>query len=180
MKKVFALVLTIALIATLTVASFAAVDPFNTSTLPATNSQVIKGSYSAGSAENIAVYSVNVVWGDLTLSYTEGTKTWSPEAMDYVQDEGTAKWTKDTLTITVQNLSNRDVVADMAVQMLDATATIEVQGEDSATLDSAAPVGGEGVGVMTSASFTLKASGVPTAADEGALANASVIFSKGN
>ena len=64
MKKVFALVLTIALIATITVASFAA--DFNTSA--GTDTKNLTATYLSGASDE-AVYSVNVAWTTTRISH---------------------------------------------------------------------------------------------------------------
>ena len=81
MKKVFALVLTIALIATLTVASFAAEYDNVTST----DTKTLTVIHNVGESSK-PVYSVDVTWGDLELVYDAGTQTWNPDLQAFVAD----------------------------------------------------------------------------------------------
>ena len=150
MKKVFALVLTIALIATLTVASFAAEYDNVTST----DTKTLTVIHNVGESSK-PVYSVDVTWGDLELVYDAGTQTWNPDQQAFVAD-GNGGWDKDTLTIGVANRSNK------------------VEGDASTVLTSAAVAK-----AATEANFTLKASGAPTnGVDEQKLATATIAFTK--
>ena len=172
MKKVFALVLTIALIATITVASFAA--DFNTSA--GTDTKNLTATYLSGASDE-AVYSVNVAWPNMTLEYDAGTKTWNPDRMDYVADDN-GDWVegKDSLTITVSNASNKAVSATMSVSnKADTGVTVSVDGNATKTLASAV---GETEAVADT--FTLSVSGTPNIAKISAntLATATVLFSK--
>ena len=62
-----------------------------------------------------AIYNVDLVWGDLTFTYSETTeKTWNPNTHTYTT-ETTGGWDKTTADITVTNHSNVAVAVSMSV-----------------------------------------------------------------
>ena len=113
MKKVFALILTLALVATLAVVSFAA----EKTTLDADKTYETKDliiDVTALTENRDAVYSVDVEWTDLTFKYTEGAENaWDPETHEYVIVG--AQWTDTEASVKVTNHSNRPVNATVSV-----------------------------------------------------------------
>ena len=172
MKKAFALILTLALIATLTVASFAAVIPNETKT--ATSD--LTATYIPGS-EAATVYSVDVSWnGDnMVFEYFEGDQgAWNPETHEY-EAPTNARWTKDELIVTVTNHSNVAVDASISVDDVGGDGvTVYADGEKTATL--AAGVVGD-FDNADSFEFSVKVMGVPSKdLHEARLASATVSF----
>ena len=110
MKKIFALILAVMMIATMSVTAFAA----ETVTTDGDKVDItVNGTYtpSTGAGEKISVL---VEWDAMTFTYTEGSAgTWNPETHSY---DGTTNggWSTDTATITVTNHSNVAVTATLA------------------------------------------------------------------
>ena len=148
MKKIFAIVLAVAMIACLTVSVSAADSVGRTDTIthmPNSSSQTINvtlvgddvGSSSAGT-----VYSVTVAWeaANLEFNVTNATNTglvWNPTTHTYdVQTESTVEgnWVagKDIFDVTITNHSNAAVVAELVLPattgITDATFSAAVNG----------------------------------------------------
>ena len=123
MKKLATILLAIAFVATLTVASFAA-------EVPAASSQDLGVSYEALTAAG-TVYSVDVVWSenDFTFEYDAGEQgTWNPQTHAY--DNAVAgQWTDDTVSVTVTNHSNAAVKATLALSDVDNDFTFTYEDE---------------------------------------------------
>lgn len=104
MKKTIAIVLTLALLLSLTVTVFAA-------TLEGSNesaSQVVTGTYTA--KETRTVYSVDITWSSMEFTYNEAYKgEWNPSTHKY-ENATAASWS-GTGTITVTNHSNTAITA---------------------------------------------------------------------
>ena len=105
MKKLFAILLAVALVAALSVTAMAA-----TITPDGSASKVVTGQYQAGSAD-VQGYKVAIVWGDMTFKYTDATRTWN--TTDLKWDESGAGWTvvDNSNTITLTNSSSEDIKA---------------------------------------------------------------------
>ena len=109
MKKAFALVLTIALIAALAVVSFAA-SPVGS------QEDILTGLYVSGKDYDTAVYSLVVTWdAENTFSWIPNKATWNPDVQQYVGD-GTGVWADESFTVSVVNHSNNAVNASVAVK----------------------------------------------------------------
>ena len=105
MKKLFAILLAVAVVCALSVTAMA-----TTITPVGEASKVVTGQYQAGSAD-VQAYKVAIVWGDMTFKYTDNTKTWN--TTDLKWDESGAGWTvvNNSNTITLTNSSSEDIEA---------------------------------------------------------------------
>lgn len=112
MKKAFAILLTLALIGTLSVASFAAttVTDFSNDT-----AQDLSVSYTDMVLSTTKVYSVDIEWSATAFAYDAGTQGgWNAGNHSYGA-AADADWTVDEITVTVTNHSNDDVNATLTV-----------------------------------------------------------------
>ena len=66
-----------------------------------------------GTSNLNTVYSVDVIWDDISFTYDAGSMQWDPEAHDYVSEEREAGWSDASGKITVINHSNADVNIDV-------------------------------------------------------------------
>lgn len=131
MKKIFALVLAVMMIATMSTTAFAA----ETVTTDGGNATInVSGTYNAGDAAD-DVISVDVAWAGMEFTYNAASEgTWDPATHSYTGST-TAGWSTETATITVTNHSN---VAITATCSFAATATGVVgkfDGETTKTLN---------------------------------------------
>ncbi len=107
MKKVLSIVLAIAMIATMSVVSFAAegekiLDALGTAEVP------VAAVYNQG--EQLDTYKVTVAWDDFTYSFGS-TETWDPAEHEWALTTGAGQWTIADKNITITNDSSLDVVA---------------------------------------------------------------------
>ncbi len=168
MKKLATILLAIALIATMTVASFAA-------TVPASEGKDLAVDYTAMTAAG-TVYSVDIAWtdNDFTFEYDAGEQgTWNPQTHAY-DNVVAASWTDDTVTVTVTNHSNAKVAATLTLS--EKADGFTFTGEGSDTLD-AGVVGG--YDTADKVVFNIVISGTPTAAVD-VVAKATVSFAAAN
>ena len=169
MKKVFAILLAAALVATMSIAASAAVT-----TVPgAADAQDLKVNYTALTENNDTVYSIDVEWTDMAFAYTAGSEAaWNPETHEYaVQNAG---WTDTTASVTVTNHSNAAVSVDVEIANQDGfTVTDDKDGAQTLT----AGVEGE-PDEADNVTFTLTVNeaGVPSA-DQQLIAKATVKIS---
>lgn len=112
MKKIFAVILTIALL------SFASINTFAASPIKSyggSDSAEVKGTYKAGSPA-ATVYSVEISWGSMEFTYTDASKgTWNP--VDHKYDGvKKAEWScaEGENKIEVKNHSNADVKVQLS------------------------------------------------------------------
>ena len=106
MKKIFALILTLALAFSLTaVHAFAVGNTLDNTTHSA--SQDVKATYNAG-ASTETVCSVTISWGAMAFTYNAGA--WNPNTHAY---DASWKATDDSNTVTVTNHSNTDINAKL-------------------------------------------------------------------
>ena len=105
MKKMFAILLAVAVICALSVTALAA-----TITPEGLASKDVTGQYQAGSAD-VQGYKVAIAWGDMTFKYTDATRTWNTTDLEW--DESGAGWTvvDNSNTITLTNSSSEDIKA---------------------------------------------------------------------
>ena len=152
MKKLATIILAIALVATLSVASFAA-------TVPSSDGRDLAVGYTDMTAAG-TVYSVTIAWDDdLAFDYTAGTQgAWSPDNHTYGETTG-AKWTDNDVKVTVTNHSNAKVTATLALS--NKANGFTFTGEGTETLNSAV---GTLVNEAPKAEFTITIAGTPDAA----------------
>lgn len=110
MKKVLSIVLAIAMIATMSVVSFAAAD---SKVLDALGTAEVPVAATYAQGEQIDTYKVTVAWDDFTYSFGS-TETWNPNGHTWDLTEGDGEWTIAAKNITVTNDSSLDVVATAA------------------------------------------------------------------
>lgn len=109
MKKIFAVILTLALLSTASVTAFAD----NIDTIGESGSAKVKGTYVAGGSV-ATVYSVDIAWGSMEFTYTDASVgTWNPDNHKYDGAEE-AKWScaAGADKIKVTNHSNADVTVN--------------------------------------------------------------------
>ncbi len=152
MKKFATILLAIALVATLSLASFAA-------TVPSSEGKDLAVGYTEMTAAG-TVYSVTVTWDDdLAFDYTAGTQgAWNPEDHSYGETTG-AQWTDNDVNVTVTNHSNAKVTATLTLS--DKADGFTFNGEGTETLASAVNTA---VAEAPAVTFTVTVSGTPTAA----------------
>lgn len=150
MKKIFALILTLALVFSLAAVPAYAADP--SSSITAANGSATKDvtvTYNAGSSST-AVYSVTITWGEMDFDYNDGA--WDPNTHAYK-----ANWTQIGNTVTVTNHSNTAITAKLTYAHKEGfdgiTGTFNT---DTLSLASAV---GTNVGAAPTATATLTLSG---------------------
>ena len=113
MKQIFTLALTFLLVFTLvTVTAFAA-DATTINGESRTATKEVTASYRSGAGGG-TVYSVDITWGSMEFTYSEGSgTTWNPETHTSIQG-GAGGWSHSGNTITVTNHSNTAVTATLA------------------------------------------------------------------
>ena len=111
MKKIFAILLAVAMVATLSVTAFA--ETISTST--GSSSADVKAKYNASTPAD--AYSVDVTWGAMEFDYNAAGQKWDTESHKYVADEtAPAAWAvnNSSNTITLENNSSKAVNASFA------------------------------------------------------------------
>lgn len=114
-----------------------------------------------GTSQSEPVYSIDVIWTDLTFTYTEGTAQWDPSNHDYSSTVEDPKWTDSTGEITVTNHSNAQIFVEITFEKAltpNGTAALEIS-NNSFTLANA-----ENTTVSDAPSLKSKitAAGIPT------------------
>lgn len=114
MKQIFTLALTFLLIFSLvTVTAFAA-DATTITASGGTATKAVTASYSAGAGGSGTVYSVDITWGSMAFTYSDGSgPTWNPATHTY-SSGGAGGWSHSGNTVTVTNHSNAQVTANLA------------------------------------------------------------------
>lgn len=103
MKQLVSLALAIVMIMCLSTTAFA-----ETAEAPGNNTAEVTGSYVAGYESNGIVYSVDIVWGDLSFIYhAEKGAVWDPENLTYSEVEP-AYW-EGSSEIKITNRSNTKI-----------------------------------------------------------------------
>ena len=111
MKKVFAMLLALVLVFSLSTAALA-------TGIEGSTSQDIVVDVSGGAVHNTRC--VIITWGNMTFDYVKGDKTWNPETEEY--DEAEGFWEGgNTSTVTVTNKS--DVAVTVGVSTNDKSET---------------------------------------------------------
>lgn len=111
MRKVFTIVLALILAMGLSTSSFAATSPQTITSLEDGAKTVdidVTGTY-VGSNSTREVYSVDVEWGAMSFTYSDGSSTiWNPKTHTY-ETLSNVGWTADGNTVTVTNHSSLPV-----------------------------------------------------------------------
>ena len=157
MKKITTVLLAVALIATLSLASFAA----TVNTVPGAESKDYSVGYTAMTPAG-TVYSVDIEWDtDLAFDYSAGTQgAWNADEHKYSATTG-AGWTDNTSEVKVTNHSNAALVASIAI--VDAAENDGVTVTADAASKPLATAVNTAADSAPSVTFTLTASGTPTA-----------------
>lgn len=135
MKKVLSIVLAIAMIATMSVAAFAAAGDKTLTATTGTASFDVNGTYKLGTKTD--KYKVVITWDDFTYEYGSG-ETWNPETHNWDLTAGGA-WDIEDKNITVTNHSSKAVNASAAYVATLAGTDFEFAGEGPvATADGTA------------------------------------------
>ena len=112
MKKIFALVLTLALVLSMSTISAFAASPITT--IGGTDSATVKGTYSATGGTD--VYSVDITWGNMEFTYNAGTQVWNTSTHEW-DLTGTPTWTvanPEDNKIEIKSHSSKAVTATLS------------------------------------------------------------------
>lgn len=108
MKKLFAILLSVAFVLSMSVTAFAAESP--TTNTGGNTTIDVTGTFVASSGVGDKI-SVEISWDEMKFTYTEGAKgEWLPDQHKYAED-AVGSWSTDTATITVTNHSNTPIKA---------------------------------------------------------------------
>ena len=165
MKKLFAIVLAVAMIAAMAIA-VSAEDPITTlGSKTGTFSDVtVTTTYAART--DVHAYKVTLTYANLAFEYGAGSRTWNAETMTWGGDAGAA-WGKNSGTITITNQSSEDITAtftmnDTANDGVDMAMT-GLNNENKVVVGNALPTGEATKGTAKTATVTVTAEGTPTA-----------------
>lgn len=126
MKKIFALMIAVMMIATMSTVAFAGEANYVTG-----GTIDVSGAFDAADDAAIVI-SVDIEWDAMEFTYTEGEKgEWNPTDHTYGED-GEGAWSTNTATITVTNHSNTAVNATLTFAA-DVTGVIGTFTETSGT-----------------------------------------------
>ena len=120
MKKLFAILLAVAVICALSVTAFAAQDPTEITTIPAqgaTATVTVKGQYAAAAAD-IHNYKVVITWGDMEFKYTPAQREWNTTTHNWDNKPG-GGWSvveSKSNTISIANHSSKAIEASFAFE----------------------------------------------------------------
>ena len=144
MKKILATILALTMIVGMSLTAFAA-EKVTTAEVPFEKTLEVSASFNGNGGTvvdtNTKVYSVDITWESLTLTYNQSGAVykWDPDKLEYadMSTVGTTGWVNDdrTVEITVTNKSNAAVDVTAAVSGSDFTIAVEDQ---AFTLGSAA------------------------------------------
>ena len=119
MKKTVFILLTLALVLTMSTTAFAATIESNSG-----SSDIDVNAKYVDDVSVLTRYSVDVTWGAMEFTYTvSGTKFWDPKTHTYTTSTQPV-WTANGNTITVTNHSNTDITASFAFSALAAYNTV--------------------------------------------------------
>ena len=116
--------------------------------------------YISAGTDYSTVYSVDVVWDDISFSYSGGSAMWNPFEHDYSTPNGPADWIDNSGKVTVGNHSNAAVTVEVAFEQAttpNGTAVLIVD-NSSFVLPSAE---GTSFNELPTQFSTITASGVP-------------------
>ena len=164
MKKK-ALTLCVATILGLSSGTVAMAAPINSA--GGTDSHAVYGTYQP-EGEAATVYSVDVSWGSMEFTYTDGavSKTWNPSTHQYMESVGKGNWSNQdgANKVTVTNRSNKALTATVEAatsgSYTDITATVDKASLSlaDASIDATTTVAGH----ASTASTTISLSGALT------------------
>ena len=164
MKKLFATILAVAMLASVSVTAFAAETNHGTQDTEIT----VNGSYVSGAAGS-SVISVDIEWGDMEFTYSVGgTKIWDAQTHQYTVTDATGGWSENGNNVKVTNHSNVDVKATFTYAPESGnTLTGAFNYDNSKTADStgAVSLAAGVVGQVSAADYVtaaLKLSGTPS------------------
>ena len=133
MKKMFTLILALAMMTALSVPAFAASGSANVTTIPETTPTTISVTGIYALAPVATTYSVDLEWGAMEFTYTAASK-WDPATQTVVEDTTkTGTWTANGNTITVTNKSNAIIGATLSFEKaagIDVTYSFSEGGRD--------------------------------------------------
>ena len=135
-------------------------DKVNLTESGASASKDVNFTYETNATDTQAVYSVDVVWSDLTFEYSEGSSQWNPEKHDYSGAVNGAGWNDAKGSVTVTNHSNAEVSVKLSfakASTANGTATLSMS-SSSFTLNTAENTA---VSAAPYKKVTITASGVP-------------------
>jgi hypothetical protein len=144
MKKFFASLITVALLATMPITAFAGEAELNNDNKSAYVDVTAK--YASGITDAGTIYNVDVTWESMEFIYTAtGVKTWNPENHQYEVVNSDGAWNHTTSEITVTNHSNAivttsftfDPVTDSTVTGSFNNATVELPSAEGMASDAA-------------------------------------------
>lgn len=111
MKKRIVLIMTIVI-----ALAMIAIPAFAATISSGSDSHDVKATYKSNSSggSSKTVYSVDITWGAMEFTYTQGEAgAWLPEEHRYA-DDGESVWSSDSNTITVKNHSNAAITATLS------------------------------------------------------------------
>ena len=124
MKKIFAAIIALAMVFSLSVTAFAA-EGSDTGIQPGESSSIDVTAKTESDTSTETKYSVDITWESMTFTYTEkGTKVWDPATHTYSTDTTGSGWDKTTAEITVTNHSNAEVTATVTYAEADQSSGI--------------------------------------------------------
>ena len=161
MKKLFAIVLAVAMIAAMAIA-VSAEDPITTLDGKTGNftSIAITGTVTELGYQD--TYKVTLAYENVAFAYSEGTRTWNADSMTWGDVQG-AKWTANEATITITNKSSQSVTAAIAATDVAKDVQIAFTGltDGKVTIAKAANDDVTKAGAAQTATVTATASGTP-------------------
>ena len=168
MKKK-ALTLCVATILGLSSGTVAMAEPITETITSAggTDSHAVYGTYQH-EGEAATVYSVDVSWGSMEFTYTDGavTKTWNPSTHQYNESFGDGSWSNHdgANKVTVTNRSNKALTAtvEAATSASYAGITAKVDNASLSLEDASSGATTEVAGSASTASATISLSGALT------------------
>ncbi len=158
MKKLFAILTSLALLVSMSVTAFAA-EPDATLTGDGKSTTIDVNVTYADATSTPTVYSVDVQWQEMSFQYNyAGPMVWNPETHEY-QDQARGDWESNTADITVTNHSNAAVNVTVTYTANGTTGVTGTITNGSFTLENAV---GKAVAEADAETATLTISGVPT------------------
>ena len=120
MKKIFAAIIALTMVFSLSVAAFA-VEGADTGYKPGEDQSIDVTAKTETSSSTETVYSVDITWESMTFTYVEsGTKVWDPGTHTY-STTTTGRWDKTEAKVTVTNHSNAEVTATVSYTAVEGT-----------------------------------------------------------
>lgn len=164
MKKK-ALTLCVATILGLSSGTVAMAEPITITSAGGTDSHAVYGTYQPED-EAKTVYSVDVSWGSMEFTYTDGavTKTWNPSTHQYSESVGKGSWSNQdgANKVTVTNRSNKALTATVATSVSYAGITAKVDTASLRLADASSGASTTVAGTASTASTTISLSGALT------------------